>query len=52
MLRDHRQRLVEAQHPGLEHGWVFANGGKPFDNGALFAKNRSRTQARGHHEAT
>lgn len=42
MLRAHRHRLIEAQHPGLEHGWVFANGaGKPLDNGALFAKNRS-----------
>lgn len=42
VLRAHRQRLVETQHPGLKHGWVFANGaGNPFDNGALFAKNRS-----------
>lgn len=42
VLRAHRQRLIELQHPGLEHGWVFANGaGKPLDNGALFAKNRS-----------
>jgi integrase len=42
VLRAHRQRLVETQHPGLKHGWVFSNGaGNPFDNGALFAKNRS-----------
>jgi integrase len=42
VLRAHRQRLVEAQHAGLKHGWVFANGaGKPKDNGALFAHNRA-----------
>ena len=41
VLRVHRQRLIEVQHAGLVHGWVFANGaGKPFDNGALFDKNR------------
>jgi integrase len=34
--------MVEEQHPGLEHGWVFANGaGKPFGNGALVVKNRA-----------
>lgn len=38
--REHRHRLVEAQHPGLQPGWVFANGaGKPRDNGALHAHN-------------
>jgi integrase/recombinase XerD len=40
VLRDHRHRLAEAQHPGLQQGWVFANGaGKPRDNGALHTHN-------------
>ena len=41
VLREHRQRTVEEQHPGLQGGWVFANGaGKPKDNGALYQHNR------------
>jgi integrase len=42
VLREHRHRLIEAQNPGLEHGWVFPNGaGKAFQNGALSKKNRA-----------
>jgi integrase len=42
VLLAHRQRLVEAQHPGLEHGWVFANNaGKPRGNGSLCAENKA-----------
>jgi integrase len=41
VLREHRQRMVEEQHPGLQGGWVFANSaGKPKDNGALYQHNR------------
>lgn len=47
-LREHRQRLIETQHPGLAHGWVFANGaGKAFHNGALSKKNRAVLKAAG-----
>ena len=41
VLRVHRQHLIETQHPGLKHGWLFANAvGKPFANGSLYAKSR------------
>ena len=41
VLREHRQRMIEEQHPGLQGGWVFANlAGKPKDNGALYQHNR------------
>jgi integrase len=34
--------LIWADIENAEHAWVFANGaGNPYDNGALFAKNRS-----------
>jgi integrase len=42
VLREHRQRLVEAQHVGLEQGWVFANNaGKPRGNGSLCTENKA-----------
>ncbi len=43
VLADHRRRMVEAEHPGLEDGWVFANGvGKPQGNGSLCAASTGR----------
>lgn len=26
VLREHRRRMVETQHPGLRHGWIFPDG--------------------------
>jgi integrase len=42
VLSEHRRRQVEAQQPGLEHGWVFPNkAGKPRGNGSLCAENKA-----------
>lgn len=41
LLREHRRKLVEDQHPGLQAGWVFPNGaGHPRANGSLSDANR------------
>lgn len=41
LLREHRRQLVEAQHPGLTAGWVFANGaGQPRATGSLSDASR------------
>ncbi len=48
ILRDHRKKLLEQQHPGLESGWVFpSRKGTPLYTGALSSHVAKAAKAAG-----